>query len=56
MLTISLKWRDLTDDQKSQIKVLYKDQLRKKELFEHNLNTRSFRINPLTGGVIQPKA
>jgi len=51
MVTITLKWRDLTNLQKSLIKRHYKEQLTKKELFEHDLNKRFFQINPLNGGV-----
>lgn len=51
MHTVTIKWGNLTNAQKSLIKLQYKDELRKKEIFEHNLNTRSFKINPLTGGV-----
>ncbi len=52
MHNISLKWKDLTDSQKSQVKDNFRDQLRKKEIFEHILNKRMFKINPLNGDII----
>lgn len=52
MHNISLKWSNLTNSQKDQVKGHYKEQLRKKEMFEHSLNVRSFKINPLSGAVI----
>lgn len=49
---MNIKWSNLTNDQKNQVKSFYKDEMRKKEIFEHDLNKRSFKVNPKNGNVI----
>lgn len=42
---MKIKWAYLTSEQKDQIKSFYEDELKKRQMFEHNLNTRHFSIN-----------
>jgi len=49
---MNIKWSNLTNDQKNQVKAFYKEEMKKKEVFEHDLNKRSFLINPYTGNLV----
>ena len=44
-MKINIPWSNLTNEQKTQLKSFYEDELKKKELFEHDLNKRSFPVN-----------
>lgn len=54
-MKLQLKWSKLNNEQRGQIKDFYEDDLRRKEIFEHNLNTRTYNVNPYTGNVIFTK-
>lgn len=51
-MKIYIKWANLNNDQKSQIKSFYNDEITKKELFEHDLNKQSYLINVTSGSVV----
>lgn len=52
MTKCKLKWSQLNADQRTQVKQQFNEELKKKELHEHNLNTRLYNVNPLNGKVI----
>ena len=52
MHKVKLKWSLLTNVQRDQVKQHHQDDIKRKKLFEHNLNQRSFNVNPLTGNVL----
>ena len=54
-MRIMLKWSNLTNEQRAQIKDFYSDELQRKEMFEHNLNSRTYNINPNSGNVVFSK-
>lgn len=47
-----IKWVYLNDNQRNQILDYYSDEIKKRELFEHDLNKRSFPVNKLNGNVV----
>ena len=51
-MKINMPWHLLTDAQKKQVKAFYADELKAKELFEHDLNATEYRINITTANVI----
>lgn len=54
-MKLLLKWSNLNDAQRAQIKDFYGDDLKDREIYEHSLNSRQYGINPLTGDVIFTK-
>lgn len=50
-----IKFTNLTPSQKQQVKNMHRDELEKKELFEHDLNKRTFAINQTNGSVVTHK-
>lgn len=50
-----IKWRNLTNGQRNSIKSFYQEEIDKRELFEHDLNKRSFLINITDGNFIARK-
>ncbi len=47
-----MKWSSLNSEQRKQVLKFNEEQIEKKELFEHNLNQRTYSVNPTTGSVI----
>lgn len=47
-----IQFSALTDSQKAQIFSFYQEEVEKEQLFEHDLNKRSFLINISNGNVI----
>jgi len=50
-MKIKTKWARLTDRQREQAISLHSDELKKKELFLHDLNHRYYNINSRTGNL-----
>lgn len=51
-MKLFIKWSGMTQDQRKSVLLFHKDELDKKEIFEHNLNTRRYQINAYNGSVI----
>lgn len=54
-MKVTLAWHALTDEQKKQVKSFYEDELKHKELFEHDLNRRSYAVNITDGSIVMKK-
>lgn len=51
-MKIQLKWSKLGNAQLAQIRRFFEEELKNKHLYEHELNSRMYSINPYTGDVI----
>lgn len=51
-MKLSIKWSSLNKDQRNQIISMHEEALSKKELFQHDLNKRTYQVSAETGKVI----
>ncbi len=54
-MKVTLAWHNLTNEQKKQVKSFYEDELKHKELFEHDLNKRMYAVNITDGNILIKK-
>jgi len=52
MHSLTVKWSNLNQVQRGQVKTHFSEEIKRKEVFEHTLNRAMYHVNPLSGKVL----
>jgi hypothetical protein len=50
--SVLIKWANLNSEQRNQVKAYFSEEIKRKEVFEHTLNTGYYHVNTKTGNII----